>query len=104
MKVPARLEPSGLLGSDGQKPDGMTIIPWTSGHLLVWDATCSDTFATSNIHAAVTEAGAVVAQAEINKISKYSRLDSSYYFVPVVVEMCGSFGPKARELFQEVRH
>ena len=80
----------------------MSIIPWTSGRLLVWDATCSDTFAASNIHAAVTEAGAVAAQAELNKISKYSHLDSTYLFVPVAIETCGPFGPKAREFFQEL--
>ena len=85
-----------------KRPDGMSIIPWTSGRLLVWDATCSDTFAASNIHAAVTEAGAEAAQAELNKISKYSHLDSTYLFVPVAIETCGPFGPKAWEFFQEL--
>ena len=58
-KVPSRLEPTGLLRSDGKRPDGMSIIPWSSGRLLVWDATCCDTFAASNIPTAVTEPGAV---------------------------------------------
>ena len=44
----------------------------------------------------------MAAQAEINKILKYSHLDSSYLFVPVAVETCDSFGPKAQEFFQEV--
>ena len=79
--------------------DGMSIIPWTSSRLLVWDATCSDTFAASNIHAAVAEIGAVAAQAEMSKISKYSHLDSSYLFVPVAIETCGSFRPKVQEFF-----
>ena len=91
-----------LLRLDGKRPDGMSIIPWTSGRLLVWDATCSDTFAASNIHGAVTEAGAVEAQAELNKISKYSHLDSTYLFVPVAIETCGPFGPKPREFFEEL--
>ena len=101
-KIPSKLEPTALLRSDGKRPDCMSIIPWTSGRLLVWDATCSDTFAASNIHAAVTEVGAVAAQAEMNKISKYSHLDSSYLFVPVAIEMCGPFGPKAQKFFREV--
>ena len=42
----------------------VSIIPWFSGRLLVWDATCSDTLAYSNLPAAVTEAGAVTLQAE----------------------------------------
>ena len=45
--VPSRLEPTGLLRSDGKRPDGVTLAPWRSGRLLVWDATCPDTFATS---------------------------------------------------------
>ena len=33
--VPSRLEPTGLLRSDGWKPDGATLAPWKSGCLLV---------------------------------------------------------------------
>ena len=102
VKIPSRLELTALLRSVGKRPDGMSIIPWTSGCLLVWDATCSDTFAASNIHAAVTEVGPVAAQAEMNKISKYSHLDSFYLFVPVAIKMCGPFGPKVREFFRDV--
>ena len=46
-KVPSRLEPSGLHRSDGKRPDGITMIPWRNGKLLVWDATSPDTFAPS---------------------------------------------------------
>ncbi len=35
-----RLEPSGLVRSDGKRPDGVTLAPWKSGRLLVWDSTC----------------------------------------------------------------
>ena len=27
-KIPSRLEPSGLLRSDGKRPDGVTMVPW----------------------------------------------------------------------------
>ena len=46
-KIPARLEPSGLYCSNGKRPDGISVVPWKSGKLLVWDATCPDTFAPS---------------------------------------------------------
>ena len=42
--IPSRLEPSGIFPSDGKRPDGITVVPWKSGRLLVWDATCPDTF------------------------------------------------------------
>ena len=101
-KVPSRLEPTGLLRSDGKRPDGMTIIPWSNGRLLVWDATCCDTFAISHVRAAVCEAGAVAAKAEENKRDKYGHLDASFLFVPVAVETCGAFGPEAGEFFREL--
>ncbi len=66
----------------------MSILPWSSGQLLVWDATCSDIFAASNLWAA-------------NWLAKYSHLDSSYLFVPVLVETSGSLG-QALEPFEEV--
>ena len=101
-KVPSRLEPAGLWGSDGKRPDGMTIIPWSRGRLLVWDATCCDVFAASHIGAAVSEPGAVAAKAEDKKVSKYCHLDACYQFVPVAVEACGTFGPQAGEFFREL--
>ena len=38
--VPSRLEPTGVFRSDGKRPDGITVVPWKRGKLLVWDATC----------------------------------------------------------------
>ena len=65
-KIPSRLEPSGMIRSDGTRPDGMSIIPWSVGGLFVWDTTCCDIFASSNIPVAVTDTGAVAAKAESN--------------------------------------
>ena len=50
----------------------MTILQCSSGKLLVWDATYTDTFVPSNNSAAVTEAGALPAKAEQLKLSKYT--------------------------------
>ena len=77
-KLPSRLQSSGLLCSDGKRPDGMTIIPWSIGWLLVWDATCCDTLATSNVHTTVSEAGAVAARVEDLMIKKYEHLDFAF--------------------------
>ena len=35
-KIPSHLEPSGLYRADGKRPDGITLVPWKSGRLLVW--------------------------------------------------------------------
>ena len=60
-KDPSHLSLSDPSCSDAKRPDGMSVVPWTSGKLLVWDATCSDTYAPSNINngVAITDAGAV---------------------------------------------
>ena len=103
-KVPARLEPSGLYRSDGNRPDGITVVPWKNGKLLVWDATCPDTFAPSYTLLATSEAGAVAAQAEEKKCDKYCHLNPSHCFVPVAIETSGAMGPSARVFFRELGH
>ena len=61
--------------------------------ILVWDATCSDTFASSYITSASTEAGAVAILAEERKRKKYCDLVTTHIFRPVAVETAGTFGP-----------
>ena len=105
--APSRLESPGVFQSDGRDLiDGMSTIPWSSGGLLVCDATCSDTFAYSNLSAAVTEAGLITLQAEKLKNIKYSHLDSAYKFVLVAVETFYSFNyqTKAFFLWKELGH
>ena len=38
---------SGVYRSDGKWPDRISVVPWKNGKLIVWDATCTDTFAPS---------------------------------------------------------
>src|SRR6201995_3381441 len=42
---PAIKEPSGLLRSDGKRPDGCTLISWHTGKCIAWDVTSLDTLA-----------------------------------------------------------
>ena len=101
-QIPAALEPNGLCCEDGKRPDGVTIVPWKSGRSLVWDATCSDTFAASNIQHAVREARAVAVEAEHRKRAKYQTLTHTHIFTPVSVETSGACGPEALSLFRDI--
>ena len=103
-KIPSRLEPSGLYRSDGKRLDGMTLIPWKRGRILVWDATCWDTFAPSNLPQAIKEAGAAAAKAEQIKEAKYSHLDPSHLFIPIAFETSGSLGPTTAGFLKELAH
>ena len=100
-KISAHLEPVGICRSDGKIPDGATILPWKCGRILVWDATCPDTFAPSHIDLARREAEAVAKQAEGMKKAKYSELSTTHHFIPVAVETSGVLGPEASNFLQE---
>ena len=63
------------------------MIPWRNGKLLVWD-----TFSPSYVSRATSEAGAVAALAEDRKRTKYTCLEQSYTFTPIVIETSGVFG------------
>ena len=67
-------EPPGLSRSDGKRPDGLTLLPWSQGRSLVWDFTCSDTQAASHIQQTSQEAGGSARQAERKKLSHYEQI------------------------------
>ena len=97
--VTAVREPAGLLRTDGKKPDGITLTPWRRGHCLVWDATCSDTFAPSHIVHTSAVAGSAAEAADSKKRTKYNNLCALYEFVPVAVETMGFFVDQGRSLW-----
>ena len=101
-KVPSRLEPSGLYRTDGKRPDSITVVPWKKGKLLIWDATCHDTFASSYSPSATREAGAVAALAEERKTAKYAHLNPTHAFTPVAIETSGVFGPQTMAFLKEL--
>ena len=103
--VPSRLEPVGLSRSDGKRPDGVTLAPWKSGYLMVWDATCPDTFTPFYRAHATQEPGKVTEAAEDRKCEKYMGLPPGHFFSPVAIETLGAIGPKSLALLKELwRH
>ena len=97
--IPSRLEPTGLSKTDGKHPDGATTAPWKSGCLLVWGATCLDTFATSYRAHTTLQAGRV---AEDRKGEKYRDLPASHIFIPVAIETMGAFGLRSLSFVQDL--
>ncbi|XP_063366199.1 uncharacterized protein LOC134654659 [Cydia amplana] len=102
VNVPALLEPTGILRSDGKRPDGMSLIPWSMGRVLVWDATCVDTLAPSHLHGTSVRAAAAAEAAENAKVGKYRGLGAEYRFIPFGVETLGPWGPGALSLFGDL--
>ena len=71
--TPAETEPRGLDKEDGKQPDGWTLYPWTIGLTLMWDYTCRDTLAASNVLGCSKEAGSAAMAAEEMKRNKAKR-------------------------------
>ena len=101
-KVPSRLEPSGLTRSDGKRPDGVTVVPWRNGKLLIWDATCPDTLALSYRLHATSSTGAVAGVAEEKKVQKYSCLAPTHTSMPVAIETLGAVGPRSLAFLKDL--
>ena len=68
----------------------------------MWDATCHDTFAPTNISISCTGAGCVADRAALKKRSLYSDLCQSHMFVPIAVESAGCFGKDALDFFLDL--
>ena len=100
--IPSNLEPPGLDRGDGRRPDGMTVFPYKHGKPLVWDATCSDTFAASSIAHTALQPAYAANVAEINKQQKYINLSDRYIFQAVAVETTGVFGNSTRTFLKEL--
>ena len=69
-----------------------TTVPWRNGRLLVWDATCPDTFAPSYTGQAV---GEVAAQASVPNTLHH-------IFVPVATETAEVIGPQSLKFLKEL--
>ena len=86
------LEPVGLDRGDGRRPDGVTSFPFKCGEALAWDATCTDSFSTSNPNSFILNPSSASSAAEDLNRRKYSQLVTDFEFVPVAVETSGIIG------------
>ena len=82
-------EPQSLCRSDGRRPDGLTLVPWQSGKLLVWDVTVLCRLMDSYVALAARDPSATAEMAASNKTAKYAGLMSDYHFQPIAVESLG---------------
>ena len=83
------------------RTDGITVVPWRSGKLLIWDVMCQDIFAPSYSAHATREVGAVAALAEEREVTKYVHLTPVHLFSPIIVETMGVFGPHTKALLKD---
>ena len=100
--MPGVLEPPGLSGDDGKRPDGMTLIPFYKGRSLVWDATVTDSLTPSLVGPGASRPGTAVTRAETSKMRKYADLSRAHHFSPFAFETMGGPGPLTVTLISRV--
>ena len=100
--MPARKEPSGLSRTDGKRPGGITLLPWSSGKAVAWDVTVVDTVAESYLQKSSAVAGAVSELAATRKTEKYSCLPPEFQFIPLAFETLGPINREAISFIEAV--
>ena len=101
-QIPASKEPIGLSRSDGKRPDGATLVPWSRGKPLAWDVTVPDTYAASDMQETAIFAGAAAEKASDNKRVKYNDLATTHVFVPIAVETSGAWCSQSTQFIEDL--
>src|SRR6218665_2666876 len=100
--VPSMKEPSGLLRTDGKRPDGATLIPWSAERCMAWYATVVHTCAAPYLSQTAILAGSAADLAAVRKTAKYALLPTTHVFVPIVFETLGLVNVEGAEFLSEL--
>ena len=100
--VPAIKEPTGLVRTDGKRPDGMSQIPWAEGKCVTWDVTVTDTLAAYNLPSSCVAAGNATGAAARRKEEKYVSLVPTYHFVPIAMETLGPVNKSGSDFIDDI--
>ena len=88
--------------SDGKRPDGATLLPWSRGKPLAWDVTVLDTYAASHIQATANSAGADAESSAVNKTINYNDLMTTHIFVTIAVETSGAWCNQSAQFIEDL--
>jgi len=86
-----------LVGQDGKRPDGLTLIPWQGGKSLAWGVTVGSTLALSYVDRAATGVGMVAELAAERKLMKYCNLTTNLIFQPIAVKNLVEFSSSSSD-------
>ena len=100
--VQATREPVGLLRNDGKRPDGCTVVAWSRGKCLAWDATTPDTLAASHLADSSQTPASAAERAASLKIQKYSEIIKTHLFCAVAVETMGPINKDGTDFLSEI--
>jgi len=101
-EVPADKEPQDLSRDDGEKPDGLTLVPYQSWRSGTWDVTVVHTLTASYVSESAAQAASTATAASERKSAEYSSLSSSYIFCPVAIETLRPLADEAQFFLTEI--
>ena len=93
-----------MLRDDGKRPDGATLVPWKNGAVLVWDFTCVNRQAQSNLSTGLEDGPTVANHAEFRKRQHYSGLPRNCMFEPIAVEHLGGIGSSTYKTLSSISY
>ena len=96
------MKPTGLSHSDGKRPDGLTLDPWSTGKSIIWDVTVVDTLTASYIQTTSKTAGGAVEIAVSRKENKYAALSINYNLIVIALETLDPLSTKTYTLLHEL--
>ena len=96
------MEPTGLSRSDGKRPDGFTLIPWSAGKSIIWVVTVVDTLAASYIQITSKTVGGAAEIAVARKEEKYATLSINYDLIVIALETLGPLSNKTYTFLREL--
>jgi hypothetical protein len=99
---PVRLEPANLLLADGKRPDGVTLIPYSRGQSVMWDATVWTTVCASQLRDTARRQGAAAEAAEAQKRRKYAPFARDYLVTPLAFESHGPLSVSTAEFLGDL--
>ena len=100
--IPSCKKPIGLSCSDGRRLDGMTLIPWKSGTVLLWNVTIVNSVASSYLSASSSSAGSIAKMAAEKKEAKFADLSQFYLFHPLAFEALEAINASAITFFYDL--
>ena len=91
-----------MIPNSNLRPDGVTGLPWRQGKCLIWDATVSDTLASSHLQNTSVVAGSAAKQAAVFKRQKYAALSATHVIMPVSIETFGAWDVDSLSFIKEL--
>ena len=100
--IPAVKESTGSTRTDGKRPYGSTLVPWSAGKFVLLGFIIADSMAPFYATISSVWAGLVAEQSSARMVTKYSELAISHIFVPIAMESVGPTCAEAHTFLSEL--